>query len=41
MYILVCVAFIEIFNVLEIKDACTLVSRLLSVTMLCSPIVLL
>lgn len=38
MYILVCVAFIEIFNVLEIKDACTeiLGSRLTSVTVLCS-----
>lgn len=38
MYILVCVAFIEIFNVLEIKDACTeiLGSRLISITVLYS-----
>lgn len=38
MYILVCVAFIEIFNVLEIKDVCTeiLGSRLVSVIILCS-----
>lgn len=38
MYILVRVAFIEIFNVLEIKDICTeiLVSRLVSVIILCS-----
>lgn len=43
MYILVCVAFIEIFNILEIKDACMeiLVSRLISVTVLCSSVVLL
>lgn len=43
MYILVCVAFIEIFNVLEIKDACTqiIVSGLTSVTVLCSSVVLL
>lgn len=38
MYILVCVAFTEIFNVLEIKDVCTeiLGSRLINVIILCS-----
>lgn len=43
MYILVCVAFIEIFNVLEIKDVFTeiIVSGLTSVTVLCSSVVLL
>lgn len=41
MYILVCVAFTEIFNVLEIKDACTeiLVFRIISVTILCISVV--
>jgi len=38
MYILVCVNFVGIFNVLEIKDVCTeiLVSRPVGVIILCS-----
>lgn len=37
MYILVCVALIEIFNVLEIKDVCAeiLLFRFISVIILC------